>query len=400
MVRLGETERTPGQHMIRTLTNARVVTPTEIIEGASVIIEMGRIAGILRRSERAPAGSMDVRGRYLLPGMVDLHSDTIVPRSSPRPNAKLPGELVFLEMDSYFAWSGITTGFHAISFYQSRFGLEALDRTVAQGSALYDLVTRLRGSGMVHHELHLRCEAPDRNAVEAVLPLLGTGEAGIVSLMDHTVGQGQVSDVNWFKDALQASGRTQAQIAETLEWATKSDAVATLANMRQVAETAHEHGIVLASHDDDTPEKVDLLARLGSSISEFPTTLAAARRAKECGLVVCMGAPNVVRGRSSGSGHLSAHEAAAHGLVDVLVSDYHAPSLLPAVFALAEAQTLTFPAAVRLVSAAPARAAGLPGRGVIEEGAAADLIVVGERLGLPSVTHTLVDGRVIAACEV
>ncbi len=358
--------------MISALTNARVVTATEVVEGASVIVEAGRIAGILRHAERGRAGSLDVGGRYVLPGMVDLHCDTIVPRSSPRPNTRLPDELVFLEMDSYFACSGVTTGFHAISFYESRFGVDALDRTVALGSELYGLVARLREAGTVRHELHLRCEAPDRNAVEAVMPLLAGGKARMVSLMDHTLGQGQHTSVQWLEDVMRARGRTKAEIEDSMARATTNDGAAMLANMRQVARAAHEHGLVLASHDDDTADKVDFVARLGARISEFPTTPAAARRAKERDLAVCMGAPNVVRGKSSGSGHLSATEAVSQGLVDVLVSDYDAPSMLPAVFSLAGAHLLALPAAVRLVSAAPAEALGLQDRGTIREGALAD----------------------------
>jgi len=172
-----------------------------------------------------------------------------------------------------------------------------------------------------------------------------------------------------------------------------------LAAMRQVAQAARESRLVLASHDDDTPEKVDLMAELGVQVSEFPTTLPAARRAKERGLVVCMGAPNVVRGRSSSPSHLSAIEAVAHGLVDVLVSDYHAPSMLPAVFALAKSGLMSLPAAVRLVTAAPAAAAALADRGMVREGAVADLLVVAERLGLPCVSHGIVDGRIVATAE-
>ncbi len=128
---------------------------------------------------------------------------------------------------------------------------------------------------------------------------------------------------------------------------------------------------------------------------EFPINAESARRAKELGIGVCMGTPNVVRGRSSGD-NLGATEAVAKGLVDTLCSDYHPPSMLQAAFKLARDGVLTLPAAVGLVTGEPARAAGLHGYGEIREGHAADLILVGERLGLPAVTHTVVGGTVVA----
>jgi alpha-D-ribose 1-methylphosphonate 5-triphosphate diphosphatase len=58
------------------------------------------------------------------------------------------------------------------------------------------------------------------------------------------------------------------------------------------------HGVPLASHDDDTIEKVALMQELGANISEFPVTIEAAREAKARGMANAMGAPNALRGMS------------------------------------------------------------------------------------------------------
>lgn len=63
-----------------------------------------------------------------------------------------------------------------------------------------------------------------------------------------------------------------------------------------------------------------MVRQMGAQISEFPVTFESAKRAKELGMMVSMGAPNVVRGKSS-TGNLSAIEAIQEGLVDVLCSD-------------------------------------------------------------------------------
>src|SRR5262249_59829734 len=65
----------------------------------------------------------------------------------------------------------------------------------------------------------------------------------------------------------------------------------------------------------------------GATLSEMPCTIEAARRAKELGMMICMGAPNYFRGGSH-CGNLSCPEAMAEGLVDILCSDFHFPSML------------------------------------------------------------------------
>ncbi len=74
--------------------------------------------------------------------------------------------------------------------------------------------------------------------------------------------------------------------------------------------------------------------------------------------------------------NVSAHDLLADDALDILSSDYCAFSLLQAVFLLAERGLMNLPAAVRLVTANPAEAAGLDDRGRIEIGRRADLIRV------------------------
>ena len=92
-------------------------------------------------------------------------------------------------------------------------------------------------------------------------------------------------------------------------------------------------GLPVASHDDTTLEHVEEAASAGIVISEFPTTMQAARAAREAGLVILMGAPNMVLGRSH-SGNVSALELARVGLLDVLSSDDVPNSLLHGAFLL------------------------------------------------------------------
>lgn len=375
-----------GVAVLRAINNAKIVTPESVVEG-NLILEEGRIGGISRRPERS-GETLDAAGRYVLPGIVDLHSDAVEKQLEPRPGVTVPEELAFLEMDRYFASSGITTGFHAISFMEDK------NRSLARGRRICDMISRFRPEGSVRHELHLRCELPEEGSLDVIEDLVATHPVRIVSMMDHTPGQGQFRDLEWFRRYWREDvGMDESRISAAIAEAENVEYRLALDRVERIVKAAKQNGTALASHDDDTVERVEELAARGVKISEFPVTAEAARRARDLGLTVCMGAPNALRGTSSG-GNLSAMEAIQFGFVDSLCSDYHPPSMLQAAFKLAEEKLLELPAAVRLVSSGPAHAVGLFGRGEVRENATADILLVGERLGLPVVTHAIVDGRV------
>jgi len=155
---------------------------------------------------------------------------------------------------------------------------------------------------------------------------------------------------------------------------------------------AREHGTVLASHDDTTPEHVDEAIDDGISISEFPTSIDAAAHAHRRGMKVVMGAPNVVRGGSH-SGNVSAIDLVRKDLLDGLSSDYVPSSLMQSVFLLNQSEGIDLAKAVALVSANPARMVGLNDRGVIEIGKRADFSRVRLIDGVPVILSVWREGK-------
>jgi alpha-D-ribose 1-methylphosphonate 5-triphosphate diphosphatase len=131
----------------------------------------------------------------------------------------------------------------------------------------------------------------------------------------------------------------------------------------------------LASHDDDSAEKVTVLKGLGARISEFPVNLETAVAARDNGLSTLFGAPNILRNASQ-SGNMKALDAVKEGVADCLCSDYSPAALLPSVLRLVEDGHLSLPQAFALVTRNPARAAGLEDRGIIAPGKRADLIAI------------------------
>jgi len=156
--------------------------------------------------------------------------------------------------------------------------------------------------------------------------------------------------------------------------------------------------VPIGSHDDTTVEHVIEAHEAGATLSEMPCSIEAARKAKELGMMVCMGAPNYYRGGSH-CGNLSAVDALEENLVDILCSDYHFPSLLAGALRMIE-NGRSASEAINLVSLNPAKYLGLDAEtGSIEEGKRADLAVVEPRAGYGAVSHVWVEGRLKFSAE-
>lgn len=356
------------------LSDVAVVLPDRMVERGAVLIEDGKIAEI---SERPVAGGVDASGHTLFPGFIDMHGDMIEQELEPRARVDFPMEVALNALDARLAASGVTTAFAAVSFSRGARDGErrSFDHTSKVIRELHAAKTRAR----VDHRIHARFDITFDNAVDVLGNLLAAGQVDLVSLMDHTPGQGQYRNLEiHIKNKAAHFG-----VSETKARQMVSTAIAErsrpqdllLANMRSVSAMCRDHGVALASHDDDTVAKAKLMADLGSVIAEFPVTFEAAEVAIDCGIMTAMGAPNAMRGQSY-SGNLSAREAHAAGLLSILAADYHPAAILPAIRTLAAQDSNGLPGASRLATANPAKALGLTDRGEIVVGKKADLILV------------------------
>ncbi|WP_428698075.1 alpha-D-ribose 1-methylphosphonate 5-triphosphate diphosphatase [Stappia sp.] len=376
--------------MDMTLTNARIVLDGEVIEG-SLHVRDGRIAGIDSGPSTLP-GAEDMGGDFVIPGLVELHTDHLENHYAPRPKVRWNPIAAVCAHDAQIAASGITTVFDAL-----RVGLdEDTDITSEDMRRLADAIEagvakdRLRAD----HFIHLRCEVSAPNCLESFAVFDNDPRVRIASLMDHSPGQRQFASLEayavYYKGKMKMTDAEfnafcERRMAQSAEW---SDA-----NRKVVAEKARARGIVLASHDDATNAHVDEAIELGIRVAEFPTTLEAARASKDQGLAVLMGAPNVVRGGSH-SGNVSARDLASHGLLDILSSDYIPFSLIQSAFFLGEVvEEIELPQAIAMVSKTPALSAGLEDRGEIAIGKRADLVRVRVEEHIPIVRTVWREGQ-------
>lgn len=380
------------------LSDFRFVLPDGILEHGSLRIEGDRIAEIVE----GPVAGAAVQGAGLLaiPGLIDMHGDMLERDISPRPGAELPFAMALYELDKRLVATGITTAYAAVSFaWHTGQSL----RSDSKARAIMATINELRPTLLADHYVHARFEITNPEAGAILEEMILAGQVHMASIMDHTPGQGQYRDIEgyvkqmfaWRKkmgDPLGGNGQeiteeeVRASVAVAQQRPKAWDAV------YSVAKVAQKHGVVLASHDDDTVEKVDLMLDIGINMSEFPVSKEAAGRARQHGLHVAMGAPNALQGRSL-SGNLSAIEAIGDGLVDILATDYYPASMLQATFALVDRGVLPLHKAVKLVSENVADGLRLHDRGQIVVGKLADLVLLDDNTALPRVHGVLRHGH-------
>ncbi|MEO1746969.1 MAG: alpha-D-ribose 1-methylphosphonate 5-triphosphate diphosphatase, partial [Pseudomonadota bacterium] len=308
------------------------------------------------------------------PGFIDMHGDMIELELEPRAGVDFPMEVAVKHLDARLAASGVTTAYAGVSF--SRTAKDGARRSFEHTSEIIKALKENIGDLRVDHRIHARFDVTYADAIEALGRLLDKRAVDLVSLMDHTPGQGQYRNVeNLIKNRISgglSEAEARAYVENRMTHAVPAEQI--LANLERVSQLCADSEVAIASHDDDTVEKAGLMADIGATISEFPVTLEAAQTAADRGLMIAMGAPNAMRGKSY-SGNLSAREAHAKGLLHILAADYHPAAIMPAIRALAPSDPGGLPGAVRLASSNPARALGLDDRGEIAVGKRADLTI-------------------------
>jgi len=373
------------------LSNARIVGPDGIRHGSLRVV--GGLIDSIDESERGDGE--DCGGDYLIPGLVELHTDHLESHCAPRPGVRWNSMAAIQSHDAQIATSGITTvldclrmGANDASDYQpGEMHLLASDLQTARYQ------NRLRSE----HYLHLRCEVSSPNVLADFEQFDSHPDVRMISMMDHAPGQRQFRDIKVFERYHRnKNGLDDASFAAFAAQRLENSQRYSDKHRHIIAEDAKRRNLALASHDDATLEHVAESHAFGVHVSEFPTTIEAATAAHQQGMQVLMGAPNVVRGKSH-SGNVSGCELAQKNILDILSSDYVPSSLLLAAFALSmEKKLMSLSEAIALVSLHPAHAIGLYDRGQLATGLKADMVRVTYSDNVPTVKSVWRNGVRVA----
>jgi alpha-D-ribose 1-methylphosphonate 5-triphosphate diphosphatase len=353
------------------LTNALLVL-SDAVHFGTVVMRDGGIVAVSAGRSAAP-GAIDLDGDYLLPGVVDLHTDNLERQVQPRTNARWPSRSAMVAHDAQCAAAGVTSVLDALCLGDLGFEQGRI-QTFRDGVADLDA---LEHTGLLksEHFLHLRCEVPALDVLDLLDPVAEHPRVRMVSFMDHTPGVGQYSDLERYRDLLLHDGMAEALIDRKIEALMVQRDDLRIPNRHALLDRIAHLDVALASHDDRTEAEIEENFTDGIRISEFPVTIEAALAAKSRRMEVIAGAPNIVRGGSH-SGNVAAADLVRAGAVDAFASDYVPASLIEAAFLCVGQTGITLPRAVALVTDRPARMAHLTDRGRIEAGLRADLVSV------------------------
>lgn len=372
-------------------TNYRLQLPNQGILG-TLVVRNGTIADL---QPEVVAQGQNGDGDYLLPGLIELHTDNLEQCISPRPKVRFPFDAAALYHDRELASAGITTVCDAIavgdvtptSIRLTQF--EPMIRAIEQGQE--------QGRFAVDHRLHLRCELVYEHAYDVTEQYADHPLLSLISLMDHTPGQRQFADIEKYKQYYMGKhGISAAEMDAFIQDRIAAQGNHADRNCQNLVQLSRTKQIALASHDDATVEHVQQAVANGAAIAEFPTTLDAAKEAHRHRLQILMGAPNLILGGSH-SGNISAMELVELDLVDIISSDYVPQSLLQSIFLITRTTGKPIHQTMKLVTINPAKAIGLESdRGSLEIGKRADFVTVHDDGVLPRLTSVVRQGKRVA----
>lgn len=333
--------------------------------------------------------AVDLGERRVVPGFVDLHSDSIEKEIEPRPGARFPISMAVLELDKKLAMAGITTMYHAIGFNDDEL---SKGRGTEDSRQLIEKIYEMNNEQLrVENLIHARFEITSESSVNTIKKLIEDNKVDMLSIMDHSPGQGQFKTLEaWKSYHLKEYTLNEKEMDDYLKNKATRNKKDFLEDLVQLALRFH---LPILSHDDDSLEKLKTIQSLGIHFAEFPLSLEIAQAAKQMGIATGMGAPNVVRGGSQ-SGNIAAKELVAHNACDYLCSDYHITSMLLSPYRLKEDVDLDLAKGFAMISTTPALLAGLSDRGEIKENLNADIVVIDESY-FPKVVLTFKNGETI-----
>ena len=370
------------------IENGRTLVGGEIVETSLRIA--GREIGSVGADHGPASVHLDADGLLVLPGIVDLHGDAFERQMMPRPGVDFPIDVALADSDKQAISNGITTVYHATTWSWEP-GLRSGDNA----RRLLDAIESMRPQFAADTRFHLRQETYNLDAETEIMTWLAEGRSDLFAFNDHmdsTVAN--LTKPQKRSRMVERTGLSDREFDALVERVVdRADHVP--GSIARLSKAARDAGIRMLSHDDDTPAMRQAFRAQGIAIAEFPVNEETAREAAAAGDFIVFGAPNVVRGGSH-TGWTKASDMIAKGLCSVLSSDYYYPAPLLAAFRLAADGILPLAKAWDLISAAPARAAGLEDRGVIAEGRRADIILIDDRVPLrPRVVAAIAAGRLV-----
>jgi alpha-D-ribose 1-methylphosphonate 5-triphosphate diphosphatase len=374
------------------IEGGRVLLGNEIRE-TSLQIAGGEINAVGSDHGRGSFG-IDAGDLKVLPGIIDLHGDAFERQMMPRPGVDFPVDVALVDSDRQAIGNGITTVYHATTWSWEP-GLRSADNA----RQLLEAIESLRPQLAADTRFHLRHETFNLDAEAEIAQWLSDGRIDLFAFNDHMDSTVASLDKPQKRSRMVERCGVSSEQFDRLVAGVVSRGDEVPESIGRLAGAARSADVRMLSHDDASPAMRKAFRAQGVGIAEFPVNEETAREAAEAGDYIVFGAPNVVRGGSH-TGWTRASDMIAKGLCSILASDYYYPAQLLAAFRLAVDGVLPLAQAWELISAAPARAAGLSDRGILAAGYRADIVLVDDEVPLrPRIVAVIAAGRLVHLTE-
>jgi len=379
--------------------NGIVVACDKLLVRKIIVIEGGKIKKIQDESylsEYIGVDIIDAKGGYILPGLIDIHSDIIKKIIVPRKGLIFDYTLALMEVDKILVNQGITTVFHSLSFANSTVFNQ---KSTLQVRNIYEIGSTInKTSGLlINHKFHARLELNTTEGVEIVIRMINNNEIHELSFMDHTPGQGQYADINTYEKELRKRNgmRIDTREEDNLHVGRNRSKIGEK-ELKVLIDLANEKNIPMAYHDVYNVRQLLWMKKNKISICEFPLNLRVAKESLKRGIYTVVGCPNILRGKSHNK-NLSAIEAVLKEGANIITSDYFSYGLLHSIFLLSFKYHMPLEEAVSLVTLNPAKALNISDRyGSISPEKFADIIIVKYQNNIPMVRCVIVNGNIVS----
>ena len=234
--------------------NTTLVWPDRLCENGWLLIEDGYILDLGDEATCPKEHEQAINGEtnFLLPGLIDLHCDAIEKLVEPRPGVHFDLHTAFQEADLRLAGSGITTEYHAISLDDNEFGV----RSDTFAYELRQAIEEWREESLIRHKIHARLELSSERGSAIIAQMIEQGACELVSLMDHSPGQGQYRSVQAFREYVAHTTSKSAEEIDVLLEMKRLQMANIPQRVHHIAHLAREAGLTIATHDDDSVTKV------------------------------------------------------------------------------------------------------------------------------------------------
>jgi len=366
-----------------TYTNCNILTENGWIYNSNFTVENGVFFTIDKKSKSDAI--VNLKNKFVLPGIVDIHGDFFEKCISPRTGVFFPYEDAIYQNDNYLLASGITTFFYSIS--------DSFEKGLRSRETAKILIELVRNSDLkCNSYIHLRHEEANYKNIDELLDLMENEKIDMISINSHVPKKNKKNQVDRFKRSIQRrftmNDKEINKYINTLQEAQQKGEKQT----EIIHKKAKSLNIPIASHDVDSLKKAKKLTQKKYEIAEFPVNLEVAKYFKSKNVKTIFGAPNLMRGGSH-VGALSVTEAIKNNALDILCSDYHYNSLFYSPFKLEELKLVNFEQAWKMISLYPANAVGLKQKGSIKTSKDADFVILDNLSGkINSINSIFING--------